>query len=76
MALSVSFAIVNYETWGAFRQFATSLAPEASQTRVWVEKDWGLRYYLESEGALAVPRDQHLPWVMLWSRAARFPTDN
>jgi hypothetical protein len=58
MALSVSFAIVNYETWGAFRQFATSLAPEASQTRVWVEKDWGLRYYLESEGALAVPRDQ------------------
>ena len=25
---------------------------------VWVDHDWGLRYYLESEGALAVPRDQ------------------
>lgn len=58
MALSVCLAIVNYETWGAFRQFAIALAPEAAQTRVWVEKDWGLRYYLESEGALAVPRDQ------------------
>jgi hypothetical protein len=58
MALSVGFAIVNYQTWGAYKNFALSLAPEAAQTRVWVEKDWGLRYYLESEGALAVPRDQ------------------
>jgi Dolichyl-phosphate-mannose-protein mannosyltransferase len=58
MTLSVGFAIVNYETWGAYKNFALSLATEAAQTRVWVEKDWGLRYYLESEGALAVPRDQ------------------
>ena len=58
MALSVGFAIVNYETWGAYKNFAFSLASEVAQTRVWVEKDWGLRYYLESEGALAVPRDQ------------------
>ena len=58
MALSVGLAIVNFETWGAYKNFAILLAPEAAQTRVWVEKDWGLRYYLESEGALAVPRDQ------------------
>jgi hypothetical protein len=58
MALSVGLAIVNYEAWGAYKNFAISLAPEASQTRVWVEKDWGLRYYLESEGALAAARDQ------------------
>jgi hypothetical protein len=58
LALSIGLAIVNYETWGAYKNFAISLAPEAAQTRVWVEKDWGLRYYLESEGALAVPRDQ------------------
>jgi Dolichyl-phosphate-mannose-protein mannosyltransferase len=58
MALSVGFAIVNYQTWAAYRQFAISLAPEAAQTRVWIDHDWGLRYYLESEGALAVPRVQ------------------
>jgi hypothetical protein len=58
MALSVGLAIVNYETWGAYKNFALSLAPDAAQTRVWVEKDWGLRYYLESEGALAAARDQ------------------
>ncbi|HVO98337.1 MAG TPA: hypothetical protein VMT15_09740 [Bryobacteraceae bacterium] len=58
MALSVCLSVVNYQTWGAYRQFAESLAPEAAQTRVWVDHDWGLRYYLESEGALAVPRGQ------------------
>ena len=58
MALSAGFAIVNYETWGAYKNFALSLAREAAETRVWVEKDWGLRYYLESEGALAAARDQ------------------
>jgi len=58
MALSIGFAIVNYETWGAYKTFALSLAQEAAETRVWVDHDWGLRYYLESEGALAVPRDQ------------------
>ena len=58
MALSVSLAIVNYQTWGAYKQFAISLAPEAAERRMWVDHDWGLRYYLESEGALAVPRGQ------------------
>ena len=60
MALSIGFAIVNYQTWDAYRQFAKSLAPEAAQTRVWVDHDWGLRYYLESEGALAIPREETL----------------
>jgi hypothetical protein len=58
MTLSIGFAIVNYETWDAYRQFARSLAPEAAATRVWVDDSWGLRYYLEAEGALAIPRDQ------------------
>ncbi len=58
MALSLGLTIVNYQTWGAYRQFAISLAPEASERRMWVDHDWGLRFYLESEGALAVPRGQ------------------
>jgi dolichyl-phosphate-mannose-protein mannosyltransferase len=57
MALSLGFTIVNYQTWDAYRQFAISLAPEAAERRMWVESDFGLRYYLESEGALAVPRE-------------------
>jgi hypothetical protein len=58
MALALGLTIVNYQAWGQYRQFAISLAPEAAARRMWVESDWGLRYYLESEGALAVPRGQ------------------
>jgi hypothetical protein len=58
MMLSLGFAIVNYQTWGEYKQFAISLAPEAAARRMWVDHDWGLRYYLESEGALPVPRGQ------------------
>jgi hypothetical protein len=56
--LSLGLTVVNYQTWDSYRQFALSLAPEAAQKRMWVDHDWGLRYYLESEGALAVPRGQ------------------
>ena len=58
MCLSLGLSIVNYQTWGAYRDYAASLAPAAAETRVWVDHDWGLRYYLESEGALAAARDQ------------------
>jgi hypothetical protein len=58
ICLSLGLSVVNYQTWGAYRDFAASLAPEAAQTRVWVDHDWGLRYYLESEGALTAARDQ------------------
>ena len=45
-------------TLGRLRQFAKTLAPDAAQHRVWVDAEWGLRYYLESEGALPLARDQ------------------
>jgi dolichyl-phosphate-mannose-protein mannosyltransferase len=60
MALSFGLAVVNYQHWGAYRQFAASLSKEASGHRVWINGDWGLRFYLESEGALALPLGQVL----------------
>jgi hypothetical protein len=58
MVLSLALALANYQHWDGYRQFAKSLASEASQHRVWVDAEWGLRYYLESEGALPLSRDQ------------------
>lgn len=58
LILSMSLAIANYQHWDGYRKFAVSLAPEASQHRVWVDAEWGLRYYLESEGALPLGHDQ------------------
>lgn len=58
MILSLGLATANYQHWDGYRQFAKTLAPDAAQSRVWVDAEWGLRYYLESEGALPLSRNQ------------------
>jgi hypothetical protein len=58
MALSIGLAIVNYQHWDAYRQFAKSLSNPASEHRVWINAEWGLRWYLEQEGAVPMPKDQ------------------
>ena len=60
MALSIGLAVVNYQHWDAYRQFARSIQSEVEHRRVWINGEWGLRYYLESEGALAMPNGQAL----------------
>ena len=55
MALALGLAIVNYQHWDAYRRFAASLHPAG---RVWINAEWGLRYYLESAGGLAMPKGQ------------------
>jgi hypothetical protein len=58
MILSLGLATANYQHWDGYRQFARTLAPDAAQHRVWVDAEWGLRYYMESEGALPLTRNQ------------------
>jgi hypothetical protein len=56
MALGLGLAAVNYEHWDAYRQ----LAKEVHAPRVWVNGEWGLRYYFEENGALPLTRAQRL----------------
>jgi len=58
LALGLALAGVNYQHWDGYRQFARALAPEASTRRVWINGEWGLRFYLESEGGLPLVRGQ------------------
>lgn len=58
LALSYGLARVNYEHWDGYRRFAQRLAAEARQRRVWINGEWGLRYYLEAEGGLPLLRGQ------------------
>ena len=58
LILSLGLATANYQHWDGYRKFADTLAPDAAQHRVWVNAEWGLRYYLESEGALPLAQDQ------------------
>jgi len=60
LALSLGLAIVNYQHWDGYRQFAESLRGSTAGHRVWVDGEWGLRYYLESDGALPLKKTQRL----------------
>ena len=52
LALSLLLAVVNYQHWDAYRKFARSLQDQAQTKRLWIDGEWGLQYYLESEGGL------------------------
>lgn len=74
LALSLALAVVNYQHWDAYREFARSLKQEAQTKRVWINGEWGLRYYLESEGALPLLQGQALhPGEMAVSSSLSYP---
>jgi hypothetical protein len=60
LALSLGLATVNYQHWEGYRQFAESLRGSSAGHRVWIDGEWGLRYYLESDGALPLKKTQRL----------------
>ena len=53
--LSIAMAVVNYQHWDGYRQFATSV-PNAR--RVFVHGEWGLRFYMEQRGAIPLETGQ------------------
>ena len=74
LTLGLLLAIVNYQHWDGYRQFARSLRPLAETSRVWINGEWGLRFYLESEGALPLLQGQALhPGETVVTSALAFP---
>ncbi len=57
-ALSLTLAAVNYQHSDGYRQFARAFEGETHSKRVWINGEWGLRYYLESEGGLPLREGQ------------------
>jgi hypothetical protein len=60
LAVALSLATVNYQHWDGYRAFAASLGAPSAGHRVWVDNDWGLRYYLEADHALPARKGQHV----------------
>lgn len=74
LALGLGFATVNYQHWDGYRQFARALKNDVASKRVWINGEWGLRYYLESEGALPILASQAVhPGEMVVSSALCLP---
>jgi hypothetical protein len=74
LVLSLSLAIVNYRHWDGYRQFARALAHNAETKRLWINGEWGVRYYLESEGGLPLLQGQTVhPAEMVVSSSLGYP---
>jgi 4-amino-4-deoxy-L-arabinose transferase-like glycosyltransferase len=57
-SLNIALALVNYQHWDGYRQFARALQGDAESKRLWINGEWGLRYYFESEGGLPLHQSQ------------------
>ncbi len=73
-ALSLGLSVVNYQHWDGYRRFARELQSQTESKRVWINGEWGLRYYFESDGGLPIVRGQAVqPGEMVVSSALAFP---
>jgi hypothetical protein len=73
-ALSLALAVVNYQHWDGYRRFARSLQSDAESKRLWINGEWGLRYYFESEGGLPLHQGQAIhPGEMVVSSQLSYP---
>jgi hypothetical protein len=76
LLLGLCLSTVNYQHWEGYRRFARSLVGESAQKRVWINGEWGLRYYLETEGGLALMRGQAVrPGDMVVSSRLAMPIE-
>jgi hypothetical protein len=58
LALGLGLARVNYDQWRGYQQFVQGLEQEMRNRRVWINGEWGLRYYGEAMGALPLEQGQ------------------
>jgi hypothetical protein len=58
LSLGLCLAAANYQHWDGYRRFAEQIRQVSAGHRVWVDNDWGLRYYLEADHAVAARRGQ------------------
>jgi hypothetical protein len=60
LAIGLGLAAANYQHWDGYRQFAASIKSVTANRRVFVDNDWGLRYYIESDHGRPALREQRV----------------
>ena len=74
MAISLGLAIVNFQHWDGYRQFAARVGKTAAGSRIWINGEWGLRYYMEAQGGVPLARNQTIrPGDLMVSSALALP---
>jgi hypothetical protein len=60
LAIGVGLAAANYQHWDGYRRFAESIRSATAGHRVFVDNDWGLRYYIEADHGRPALKGQQL----------------
>jgi hypothetical protein len=60
LAIGLGLAAANYQHWDGYRQFAESIRTATAGHRVFVDNDWGLRYYIEADHGRPALKGQQL----------------
>lgn len=66
LVLGLVLTTANYQHWNGYRDFAATM-PDPGARRVWINGEWGLRYYLEKKGAHPLTLDEILmpgDWIV------------
>lgn len=58
LIVSLGLAWVNYKHWQGYRVIEQQVARDARGHRLWINGEWGLRFYAEADGGLPVLRGQ------------------
>lgn len=75
MTVALALAWANYQHWDAYRQTVAGIRQQMEDKRVWTTSEWGLRFYLESEGALPLSREDLVQpghWIVSSALATPF----
>jgi hypothetical protein len=56
LALGLGLAAANYQHWDGYRRFAS----QVNGQRIWIDGEWGMRYYFEQKGGIALTKKQAL----------------
>src|SRR5258708_1954356 len=60
LAIGLGLAAANYQHWDGYRRFAESIRSASAGHRVFVDYDWGLRYYIVADLGRPALMWQHL----------------
>lgn len=74
LALSIALAQVNYDHWDAYRTIVRAHEKDWQNKRVWINSEFGLRFYSEAAGAVPLEAGQAVhPGEIVVSSKASLP---
>lgn len=74
LVLGLFLMHVNHDHWQAYKDFVARFKKDIHTRRVWINGEWGLRYYAESEGGLPMEQGQAVqPGDLILSSQLGFP---